>query len=161
MSDRRDEAGSESALRELAVLYAELEAELARIAPRCELSGRCCDFPRSGLTLFSTDLELDLLERRTPPPDAAAVGGEDDRLCPHWRGGLCQAREGRPLGCRLYFCDERKALALEELSVRFHDRLKRLHDRAGIAYRYGPFVPRVRERRTARIAALTGAVGSP
>ena len=149
MSDRvdRPEAGDTlSAARVgLRALYAELEAELARLAPKCELSGRCCDFKKSGLTLFATDLEVDHLRRTTPPRQSA-----DPELCPWWVGGLCQARDGRPLGCRLYFCDATKAAELEELSGRFHDRLKRLHDATGVPYRYQPFLIAINESRAAR-----------
>ena len=35
----------DDALARLDALYADLDAELAALAPRCELSGRCCDFP--------------------------------------------------------------------------------------------------------------------
>jgi len=149
------EAALERALHGLRGLYADLDAELAALAPRCELSGRCCDFERSGLTLFATDLELSHLLRAAPPPPGPAVaaaadaaGGGEPRLCPWWRGGLCHAREGRPLGCRVYFCDPSRAAALEEISMRYHARLKRLHDGTGgggaVPYRYAPFVARVR-----------------
>lgn len=126
----------EAALAALRDLYAGLDAELAALAPRCELSGRCCDFRRSGHVLFATDVELAHLARRAPP----AVEGAPD-LCPWWSGGRCHAREGRPLGCRLYFCDASKRDELEALSMRAHARLKELHDAAGASYRYGPFVP--------------------
>jgi hypothetical protein len=131
--------GASGALARLGELYADLDAELAALAPRCELSGRCCDFQKSGLTLFATDLELQWLRERTR-------GGRnhDPALCPHWVAGRCEARDGRPLGCRLYFCDASKAAALDDLSVRYHARLKRIHDETGQPYRYGPFLPRVR-----------------
>ncbi len=125
---------------ELQALYRELDLELASLKPRCELSGRCCNFKESGMTLFATDLEIAHLRATTPP------GRNDDpQLCPWWEGGLCTAREGRPLGCRVYFCDTTKAAELEALSIRFHDRLKRLHEQTGVVYRYSPFVVRVRE----------------
>jgi hypothetical protein len=137
------------ALAGLRALYADLDRELAQLAPRCELSGRCCDFKKSGLTLFATDLELAHLARHAPPPLA-----RDPALCPWWKDRLCHARDGRPLGCRIYFCDESKADALEELSTRYHARLKRLHEDAApgatggtaVAYRYAPFVRTVHER---------------
>jgi Fe-S-cluster containining protein len=128
-----------AALARLGELYADLDRELAALAPKCELSGRCCDFPRSGLTLFATDLELQWLRARSP-----AGRSDDPALCPHWVAGRCEARDGRPLGCRLYFCDASKAAQLEEVSLRYHARLKRIHDETGHPYRYGPFLPRVR-----------------
>jgi Fe-S-cluster containining protein len=132
-----------AALSALRQLYADLERELAELRPKCELSGRCCNFLESGHTLFASDLELAQLATTTPLRAALEPG--DARLCPWWKKGLCEAREGRPLGCRVYFCDGSKAPQLEELSVRFHARLKRLHDDHAVAYRYEPFVRRVRE----------------
>lgn len=132
-------AGAKPPLARLGELYADLEREIAALAPKCELSGRCCDFPASGLSLFATDLELQWLRERSP-----AGRNEDPGLCPHWNAGRCEAREGRPLGCRLYFCDASKAEELDRLSVRYHARLKRIHDETGHPYRYGPFLPRVR-----------------
>ena len=44
-------------LAELAALYARVDVQIAAANPRCELSGRCCDFPRSSHRLFATDLE--------------------------------------------------------------------------------------------------------
>ncbi len=132
-------AASPEALARLRALYADLERELSAIAPRCELSGRCCDFRRAGHTLFATDLEIAHLAATTP----WRADGERD-LCPWWIGGRCEARDGRPLGCRIYFCDPTKQEALELVSQRFHERLRRLHDECDVAYRYAPFVARVR-----------------
>jgi Fe-S-cluster containining protein len=132
-------SGEDDALARLEALYADLDGELAALAPKCELSGRCCDFPRSGLTLFATALEMERLRRRRAP-----ARNDDPALCPHWSAGACVAREGRPLGCRLYFCDESKAGPLEELSVRYHARLRRIHDETGVAYRYAPFLAQAR-----------------
>jgi Fe-S-cluster containining protein len=154
----------ERALVRLARLYDDLEQELARLRPKCELSGRCCNFRQSGHVLFATDLEIAHLERTTP-----LRRDGDPELCPWWEGGLCKARDGRPLGCRVYFCDESKAEPLAELSARYHDRLKRIHDgEAGeggesdaIPYRYAPFVRRVREVAAARPAASAPLTGSP
>ena len=144
-------AALDEALARLDALYADLDRELAALAPRCELSGRCCDFPKSGLTLFATALEMERL-RRSGAPERNG----DPALCPHWSAGRCDARAGRPLGCRLYFCDTSKARPLEELSVRSHERLRRIHDETGVAYRYAPFLAQARapapERRPGRRA---------
>ncbi len=128
------------ALAGLRALYAELAEELAQLRPKCELSGRCCNFKTSGMTLFSTDLELAHLAATTP-----LLADGDPELCPWWKEGLCTARDGRPLGCRVYFCDTTKAVELDELSARFHARLKQLHDESGTPYHYAPFIRRVRE----------------
>ena len=125
-------------LRGLAELYADLDRELAALKPRCELSGRCCNFKESGLTLFATDLEIEWLRRRTPPPSDVGGAANDPDLCPWWKGGLCHARDGRPLGCRVYFCDptyQETGNRITEESVAV---LKQLADAHETGWRYAP-----------------------
>lgn len=88
---------------DLRALYADLEAEIARHAPRCVVSGRCCQFEAYGHTLFLSATEAALLLADAPPPARPLDGGA---TCP-WQDekGRCTAREARPLGCRVYFCD--------------------------------------------------------
>ena len=38
--------------------YAELDAEVVRLAPVCQISGRCCRFEEYGHTLFVSAPEL-------------------------------------------------------------------------------------------------------
>jgi len=121
------------ALARLGELYDDLEREIAALAPKCELSGRCCDFPKSGLTLFATDLELQWLREQT-----RGGGNDDPALCPHWRGGRCEAREGRPLGCRVYFCDPGFQATGNAISETYLRRLKELAEEFGAGWRYAP-----------------------
>ena len=128
------------ALEALGRLYGAVDERLQALAPRCELTGRCCNFPKSGLTLFATELEMRWLRRHAPP--APPRSG----LCPWYRDGRCEARSGRPLGCRLYYCDETRRAELDELSVEMHAQLKELHRQSGFPYHYAPFLDRVGER---------------
>ena len=143
VADSPDPSGSAEASAQAALgqLYRDLEKEVARVQPRCELSGRCCDFKTSNLTLFATDLEIRWLEART-----AAGEQPDPELCPHYVNKLCEARDGRPLGCRVYFCDTSTQVEMEQLSERFHQRLKQIHDECEVDYSYQPFVRRLRDR---------------
>jgi hypothetical protein len=138
----------EAALAELAALYEELERELERHAPRCELSGRCCDFERFGHELFATTLEVSYLRRSGAEPVNADVD-----LCPYWVERRCTAREGRPLGCRVFFCDERFEQVMHEVAERYHARVRQIIERAGLPYRYGRFVRLVREAPAGQEAA--------
>lgn len=56
------------------------------------------------------------------------------------------ARERRPLGCRLYFCDESFAAEMPELSEKWIARLKALHGEAALAWRYQRLEDHLRER---------------
>lgn len=139
MSERPGHLPATQALEALGELYHSLEREVAALNPRCELRGRCCDFPVSGLTLYATEIEVEYLKLRHPRGRQPAA-----HWCPHYVGGRCEAREGRPLGCRLYFCDPDRQSDLEQLSMRYHQELKRLHRAHDIPYRYAPFLMQVR-----------------
>ncbi len=43
---------------ELRGLYEQLDSEVARLGPVCQLSGRCCRFREYGHTLFVSSLEV-------------------------------------------------------------------------------------------------------
>ncbi|MFO0980752.1 MAG: hypothetical protein U1E76_03215 [Planctomycetota bacterium] len=134
------ERGLEPALNALRALYLELEAEIARHRPRCELSGNCCDFGSFGHELFATGLEA-LFTLRS---QAVAVPVEASR-CPYWVARRCTARAGRPLSCRVFFCDPAYQEAMQAIGERFHGRVKAIIVQHGLTYRYGRFVDLCRE----------------
>lgn len=127
--------------RGLTELYARVDEVLAAHKPRCEMSGRCCDFPTSGHELFATDLEsaFALEAAGGVVPDAPSG------LCPWHVEGTCRLRDGRPLGCRLYFCDPDWAEPMPAVYERFHQELKALHEATGVPYLYRRFVEAVRD----------------
>jgi hypothetical protein len=120
---------------ELRTLYAELDAEVARLGPVCQLSGRCCRFREYGHTLFVSQPEIQFLLAEAPAPQRALDHGA---TCP-WQDlhGHCTARQGRPMGCRVYFCDPTYHAA-PELSERYLTRLKQLAQRHGLPWNYAP-----------------------
>jgi len=120
----------------LLALYAELDAEIARRAPVCQLSGRCCRFVEYDHTLFLSAAELGVLLADAPAPVRPLDGGE---TCPWQNGqGHCTARGARPLGCRVYFCDPGYEGQAEELSETFLARLKQLSTEFGLPWNYAP-----------------------
>jgi hypothetical protein len=141
MSFASDSAIPAAALADLESLYRDFETELARHQPRCELSGRCCDFERAGHELFVTDLEVAYARAHATVPPANAPA----KLCPYWQAGRCELRSGRPFGCRVYFCNKEFAEAMPELAERFHRRIVELHEKHGVTYRYRRFVVSIRE----------------
>src|SRR3954454_20358196 len=82
-------------------IYREADAAVAAAGPRCEASGRCCRFTEYGHTLFLSQFEADILLEAAPPfePPVTRDG------CPFQVNNLCTARDPRPIGCRVYFCD--------------------------------------------------------
>lgn len=132
-----DDRGLAAARGALRVIYDELDAEVARRGPTCWLSGRCCRFAEAGHTLFVSAPEAALLVADAPPPPRPL---DDGATCP-WQDdhGRCTAREARPLGCRVYYCDPAYGdRAAAELSEEFLGRLKRLADQLGLPWDYAP-----------------------
>jgi hypothetical protein len=125
-----------AARAELRALYAQLDAEVDKIGPVCRLSGRCCRFREYGHTLFVSTPEVQFLLESAPEPQRPLDRGE---TCP-WQDSLgrCTARDCRPLGCRVYYCDPSYEQAAHELSERFIAGLKRLADRHGLPWNYAP-----------------------
>src|SRR4029077_10178830 len=94
--------------------------------PVCRSSGRCCRFEQYGHRLYVTAAELGHFARvhggkvegektkdeRRETKDKSPISlpvffeGSTVEGCPYQVDGLCAAREARPLGCRVYFCDE-------------------------------------------------------
>lgn len=120
----------------LHALYDALDDALARRGPVCQLSGRCCRFTEYGHTLFLSAPEAALLLDEAPPPCRPLDQGAS---CP-WQdaAGRCTAREARPLGCRVYYCDSDYQADAAELCETFLSRLKRLVDDHGLAWDYAP-----------------------
>jgi hypothetical protein len=117
---------------DLLALYKEVDAEIAAENPRCDLSGRCCRFTEYGHTLFLSAAEAEPLF--SVEPEASDDRGE----CPYQIAGRCTARDRRPLGCRIYFCDPRYADRMIEISESAVRRLKALHDGWGKPWDYRP-----------------------
>jgi len=130
---------------EIAALYHELDAQVARLGPNCELSGRCCRFQEYGHTLFVSAPEVDFLLSAAPRPQRPLDGGE---TCP-WQDhhGHCTARDARPLGCRVYYCDPSYQDAGRELSERFIGRLKQTTENHGLSWNYAPLHRHLEEER--------------
>lgn len=126
-------------------LYEALGADIDRLGPSCALSGRCCRFAEYGHTLFVSAPEFALLLADAPPPVRPLDGG---LTCP-WQDdlGRCTARDARPLGCRVYYCDpsyEPRGYILGETYV---GRLKALCRDRGLAWDYAPLHHHLRRAR--------------
>jgi hypothetical protein len=121
---------------ELRALYSDLDAEVAQLGPICELSGRCCRFKDYGHTLLVSTAEVQLLLEGAPKPGRPLDRGE---TCP-WQDarGHCTARDCRPLGCRVYYCDPSYERNAHDLSERYITRLKVLADQHGLPWNYAP-----------------------
>lgn len=124
----------ESVKRQLLEILHDVDREIAVHQPRCDASGRCCRFKEYGHTLFMSRTEAELLLEPGIPSDWTLT----DETCPFQIEGLCTARDRRPLGCRVYFCDPRFADRQLEISEAFISRLKRMHRENDVNWDYRP-----------------------
>jgi Fe-S-cluster containining protein len=115
-------------------LYAEVDAAVAAAGPRCDASGRCCRFKEYGHTLFISSLEADVL-LAAAPPYARPVSTD---YCPFQIDNLCTAREPRPLGCRVYFCDPAYQDTAHAITETYLRRLKEIAAEHGTGWQYAP-----------------------
>lgn len=133
-------------LEAMTQLYSDLAAETAALDVTCDGCGRCCRFDEAGHIVYASGLERRYLaEKALPPPDSPA-GAPADLLakglrCPYQVAEICLARDGRALGCRLYFCRWPDPEAEEVFYRKWHDRLKRLHYKLDEPWDYRPLLP--------------------
>lgn len=124
-----------AAFAALEALYEEVDRFVAGSRSVCLLRGVCCRFEEAGHELFATALEADYAAHRhpkAPPPEAPG-------RCPYHVAGRCTARDGRPLGCRTYFCDRRTQGVLSEAHEHFLGRIRAIEREHGYPRAYGRF----------------------
>jgi hypothetical protein len=115
-------------------IYREADAEVAAAGPVCVASGRCCRFKEYGHVLFLSNLEADVLLEAAPPYEQPV----SPDFCPFQKDKLCTAREPRPLGCRVYFCDPAYQDRCHEITEKYLAKLKAIAEEAAINWRYAP-----------------------
>lgn len=127
LTDRDDLA------EEMARFYDRLDRTIADRGPTCWNHGSCCKFGEFGHKLFVTTVELAYFVRGNlddwRPPSA-----EDS--CPFQNMGRCTAREHRPMGCRIFFCDPDAQDWQNDEYERQLRTLKAISAASGADYRY-------------------------
>jgi Fe-S-cluster containining protein len=107
----------------------------------CRACGKCCRFEQFGHKLYVTAGELAYLIRQPeteadPQNGASRLQTTPPAMCPYQDGDRCLARDGRALGCRLFFCDPAAAGWCNNVYEELHDKIKRLHAAHGLPYIY-------------------------
>jgi hypothetical protein len=120
--------------KEVRAVYAAADAAVSAAGPRCDASGRCCRFTEYGHTLFISAFEAGILLENAPAYDRPV--SRDG--CPFQVNGLCTARDVRPLGCRIYFCDSAYQARMVEITEEALAALKRIADTHGTGWHYAP-----------------------
>ena len=138
----------EAVVAAVGAILAEADRDIAERKPVCKASGRCCKFEAYGHRLYVTAAELlhfaakEVREVTVSTTDGGNVSlpqffsAEKPEGCPYQVEGLCTAREGRPLECRIYFCDENAQSWQNEVYEKYHAQLREVHERFGLPYQY-------------------------
>lgn len=144
---------------DVAKLLSQADLEIAALKPRCDASGRCCHFEEYGHRLYITMAELihfalvttrESLNSAVSDNASHPIKSEAKREislpqffasaqlkgCPYQQNNLCHARNARPLGCRIYFCDPDAQSWQNSLYERYHRELKEIHQRWNVEYAY-------------------------
>jgi Fe-S-cluster containining protein len=129
-------AAREPAVRQaVREVYDRLDAAVRARGPTCWSSGKCCNFEAYGHRLYVTALEIAWVLGEVPVrPAAAAV--EPRGGCPFQIDRLCSIHASRPLGCRVFFCQQGTQDWQKEIYEKFLTELRTLHDRFDVAYQY-------------------------
>ena len=125
---------TDSLRRQVLEVYQDVDRAVAAAGPVCVASGRCCRFKEYGHTLFVSNLEADVLLAAAPPYEQPVTVD----YCPFQKGNLCTAREPRPLGCRVYYCDPNYQETGNRISETYLRKLKDLAERGGVPWHYAP-----------------------
>jgi len=125
---------SETLRRKVTELYREVDAAVSAAGPVCIASGRCCRFKEYGHVLYLSNLEAEVLLAAAPPYEQPVSSD----FCPFQKDNLCTAREPRPLGCRVYYCDPAYQESGNNITETFLARLKDLAAEEGVSWRYAP-----------------------
>jgi len=125
---------SETLRRQVLELYGEVDREVAAAGPVCVASGRCCRFKEYGHVLYLSNLEAEVLLTAAPPYERPV----SPDFCPVQKGNLCTAREPRPLGCRVYYCDPNYQETAAEITETYLRKLKEIAATNDVPWLYAP-----------------------
>ncbi len=118
---------SDTVVKELAELYAQVDAQIQSESVCCRQCGKCCDFRTNGFRLYTLELERILILQKT------GSGLElIDGKCSALRDGKCSIHPVRPLGCRTQFCEA----CFDDLYEQTKEKIQHIEKRASISYDY-------------------------
>lgn len=125
---------SEETRRLVLSLYEDVDRDVADAGPLCQASGRCCRFKEWGHVLYLSSLEAEVLLDSAPEYEQPVSSD----FCPFQKDNLCTAREPRPLGCRIYFCDPNYQDASQDITEKYIAQLKAIAAERGMEWKYAP-----------------------
>lgn len=125
-------------------LYRQVEMEVGQLEVSCRQCGKCCCFGKFGQALLASTAEVGYLLAwlKKQPSKLKEVSAKkiesSHEVCPFLEDEHCGVREGRALGCRVFFC-QAEALdkeRMENMYEDFHKRIVDLHEQSELSYQY-------------------------
>lgn len=123
---------------QMAEFYKRVDEEIASHSPICRNRGLCCKFAAYGHRLYVTEPERTYFARGLTGQWRPVSPDQSD--CPYHINGVCTARTHRPLGCRVFFCDEAAQEWQGPVYERFLAELKQIGQTHGLAYAYSEWL---------------------
>lgn len=137
----------------IADLYRRLDADIAARGPTCWQSGKCCHFDVYGHRLYVTGLEIArFLQQPSHQADAHAPQTGTcltlpivqqttsttslPAACVYQVDRQCTVHANRPMGCRIFFCQQGTQAWQQDLYEQYLQQLRRLHDTWATPYQY-------------------------
>jgi hypothetical protein len=128
--------------RALGTILQTIDKAVAERGPVCWSSGRCCRFDWFGHKLYTTGLEAArawIMMRNAPTPvreRSLSVLQTAPADCRFHVDNRCTARDARPAGCRVFFCENGTEAWQQDVYETAMTCLKTLHEQAGAPYRF-------------------------
>jgi Fe-S-cluster containining protein len=117
-----------------------LSDDIAARGPTCWSSGKCCNFNAYGHRLYVTGLEVcwTLLQIQARPTLLPLLEKPVDlsAACPFQVDKLCGVHAMRPMGCRVYFCQQGTAEWQNQLYEKYQAQIRELHNELQLPYQY-------------------------
>ena len=133
LADISDAMQNTDLLAEIQSILDNALMQIENINPNCNACGNCCDFANFGHRLYVSTGELANLISQEPIDAQIPI---ENLKCPYQKDNLCLARNARPLGCRLFFCDDKVNLQYQQIYEAYYDKIKQVHLKFSTAYNY-------------------------
>ena len=129
-------AGDAEFIAAMRRFYSALDARIADHNPTCLRRGDCCRFDEFGHRLYVTTAEAAFFAGTNDSPlSVTPTGG-----CPFQRDRICTARQARPMGCRVFFCESAGEGWQEQLTEQGLAELSEVHQRFELPYAYAEWL---------------------
>lgn len=128
-------------------IYQRVDDAVAARGPTCWVSGKCCNFDAYGHRMYVTGVEIAwVVAEATKGRHDGVTKGLDKVInprdvdlagpCVFQVDGLCSVHAIRPLGCRVFFCQQGTQQWQQDLYEQIQKELRALHDDHALPYQY-------------------------